>query len=148
MIDLQVAQLAYSLGRANYRPAAAVLAQFVPKQFNIGAESRAAAIWALGVIHEKAPPEEIVHALIERVGDESVTLPEDMRVRRMAAVALGRMKAHDAQETLRKYYYGKLTVEPFPNACGWALEQISGDKLPASGTVTVVQTGWFLEPND
>ena len=40
MIDLQVAQLAQSLGRSRYAPAAAVLARFIPKQWNIGAGSR------------------------------------------------------------------------------------------------------------
>jgi hypothetical protein len=41
-----------------------------------------------------------------------------------------------------------LTAELFPNACGWALEQVTGEKLPESGTVEAVQKGWFLEPID
>ena len=148
MIDLQVAQLAQSLGRARYGPAAPVLARFVPKQWNIGPESRAAAIWALGLIHEKAPPAPLVQQLIGRLTDESVTMEEDPRVRRMAAVALGRLKAEEAVDSLRKYYPRRLTTEPFPNACGWALQQITGEMLPASGTVEAVQGGWFLEARD
>jgi hypothetical protein len=49
---------------------------------------------------------------------------------------------------LKKYYPRKLTAEPFPNACGWALQQITGESLPAAGTVEVIQKGWFLEPTD
>jgi HEAT repeat protein len=147
-IDLQVAQLAQSLGRAKYAAAAPVLARFVPKEWNIGPESRAAAIWALGLIHEKAAPDGLVDGLLDRLTDDSVIMPEDLRVRRMCAVSLGRMKAQEALESLRKYYPRKLSTEAFPNACGWALEQLTGEPLPTTGTAPVVQRGWFLEATD
>jgi hypothetical protein len=148
MIDVEVAQLAQSLGRARYKPAAPVLARFVPKEWNIGPESRAAAVWALGLIHGPAAPAELVEALIGRLTDENVIMPEHLDVRRMCAVALGRMQAKGATDSLRKYYPGKLSREALSNACGWALEQLTGEKLPASGTAEVVQKGWFLEPNE
>src|SRR5262249_25727822 len=116
--------------------------------FNIGAESRAAAIWALGLIQEKKPPERLVEAVTDRLTDDSVIMPEDMGVRRMCAVALGRWKATGAVESLRGYCAGKLYADPFANACGWAIEQLTGERLPASGTVEVVQKGWFLQPDD
>jgi hypothetical protein len=75
-------------------------------------------------------------------------MAEDLGVRSMCAVALGRMKSEEAVDSLRKYYPKKLSTERFPNACGWALEQITGEKLPASGTAEVVQKGWFLEPRE
>jgi hypothetical protein len=145
MIDLQVAQLAQALGRARYEPAALVLRRFVPKRWNIGPESRAAAIWSLGWLHEKAPPTDLVHQLMSRVTDDSEIDPEDVRVRRMSAVGLGRMKAQEAVVALKRYYQGKVTLQPFFNACGWALQEITGEKLPASGIVEYVQVGWFLE---
>jgi hypothetical protein len=148
MIDRQVAQLAQSLGRARYGPAAPMLAQFVPKEWNIGPKSRAAAIWALGLIHQKAPPARLVQELIGRLTDESVMMAEDLDVRRMCAVALGRMKAAEAKDSLTKYYPRKLSTEALPNACGWALEQITGAKLPTAGTAELIQRGWFLEAND
>jgi len=147
-IDLQVAQLAQSLGQARYEPAGAVLARFVPKRWNIGPESRAAAVWALGLIHAKDPPATLVQELIGRVSDESTIMEENLHVRRMAAVSLGRMRAQEAVDAVKKYYGGRLTTEPFPNACGWALEQLTGAKLPRSGTVEAVQGGWFLEAKD
>ena len=113
----------------------------------IGPESRAAAIWALGLIHQKAPPADLVEELIGRVTDENVFEPEDENVRRMSAIALGRMKAPEAVSAVRKYYPRKLSLDPFMNACGWALQEIAGEPLPRSGTVDVFQTGWFLEPN-
>src|SRR5262245_7118109 len=147
-IDAEVSQLAQSLGRARHAAAAPVLVRFVPKQFNIGPESRAAAIWALGLIYETAPPDRLVEGLIDRLTDDGTTVIEDLRVRRMSAVSLGRMKATEAVGSLRKYYPRRLTAEDFPNACGWALERITGEKLPESGTVEVIQKGWFLEPID
>ena len=55
-------------------------------------------------------------------------------------------EAEKAVETLRDIYPGKLSLEPLPNACGWALQQITGAKLPTSDTKAVIQHGWFLEP--
>ncbi len=148
MIDLQVAHLAQSLGRARYAPAAPALARFVPKQWNMGPQSRASAVWALGLIHQNAPPARLVEEMIGRLTDESVIMAEDLGVRSMCAVALGRMKSEEAVDSLRKYYPKKLSTDPFPNSCGWALERIAGEKLPVSGTAEVVQKGWFLEPRD
>lgn len=147
MIDVQVAQLAQSLGKASYSSATPVLALFIPKQWNIGRESRAAAIWALGLIHQKGAPASLVEALLDRVTDDSVNNVEDLGVRTMSAVALGRMKATQATDSLREYYPRKLTTESFPNACGWALQQLTGELLPTSGTAEQLQRGWFLEPS-
>jgi hypothetical protein len=97
------------------------------------------------LILEKQPPEALVHALIDRLTDEAVIIAEDMGVRRMSAISLGRMKAEEATEGLSKYYPKVLSVDPFPNACGWALEQMGGEKLPTTGVVKTVQKGWFLE---
>jgi HEAT repeat protein len=146
-VELQVAQLVQSLGTARYAPAVPVLTRFVPKRFNIGHEARAGAIWSLGLLHAKAPPQRLVEELIERMTDESIIMEEDLRVRRMSAITLGRMKAQEAVESLRQYYPRKLTTEPFPNACGWALQEITGEPLPKAATVEASQTGWFLEPH-
>jgi HEAT repeat protein len=149
MIDLELAQLAQSLGRARYAPASAQLMQFIPKQLNPGPESRAAAIWALGLIHQDGPPAGLADQLIERMTDQSVLFAEDLRVRRMSAVSLGRMKVQAAVESLRDYAPKQLSREPFPNACAWALEQVTGEAMPTSGTVEVSEGGWFLDrPSD
>src|SRR5262249_41071464 len=101
-----------------------------------------------GLIHQKDPSARLVRELLGRLTDESVLMAEDLGVRRMCAVALGRMKATEAVDALRKYYPQKLSLEPLPNACGWALEQITGKKLPRSGSAEIIQKGWFLESND
>ncbi|MFL5342780.1 MAG: hypothetical protein ACJ8F7_21820 [Gemmataceae bacterium] len=147
MIDLEVSQLAQSLGRAKYTDAAPVLARFIPKLARIGPLARVAAIWALSLI-QPVPPPGLVRELIGRVTDDATMMPEDLRVRRMSAVALGRLRADTALPALRKYYPKRLTTDGFSNACGWALERITGEPLPRTGVTEVAQTGWFLEPND
>ena len=56
--------------------------------------------------------------------------PEDERVRRMAAVTLGRMKAAQALPALRKYGSGPPSENTTGNAAGWALAQITGEAIP------------------
>jgi HEAT repeat protein len=147
MIDLQVALLAEALGEARYRPAEALLRRFIAKDLRIGQESRAAAIWALGLIHENQPDPTLVEALIDRIKDVAPAIPpEDERVRRMSVIALGRMKERSVEALLRGSYPGQLIENPYSNACGWALQQITGQRLPPPGTLPIRQLGWFLEP--
>jgi HEAT repeat protein len=147
VIELQVVQLAQALGQARYRPAEPLLRRFVPPGGGVGDESRAASIWALGYIDANAAPPDLVEALVERMVEmRSVVAPEDPRVGRMAAVALGRMKARAAEETLRSFYKGVLSNDFVSNVSGWALQQIFGEPLKPGTPVPVPQRGWFLGP--
>jgi hypothetical protein len=57
------------------------------------------------------------------------------------------MKATSTLPTLREYYPSKKpSIDPTNNACGWAIEQITGEKMPPAGTVEAMQLGWFLQP--
>ena len=149
-IELQVAQLNQALGQARYRPAEPLLRKFVPRDGGVGEESRAAAVWALGYIHENAAPDDLVVELCERMNDlRSIVYPEDPRVGRTAAVALGRMKAKAAEDTLRSFCPGGvLSNDNVANASGWALQQLTGQPLKPGVPVPLAQRGWFLEPVD
>lgn len=150
-IDWQLSHLHQSFGQHRYAPADAVLREFIPRNGPFyGKEERAAAIWALGLIHEGKPVAEIVSALEGRLNDvATIAGDEDHRVRRMSAVTIGRMKAASAVDTLRKYYRAKKpSLDDVNNACGWGIEQITGEKMPPAGTVDMPQSGWFLIPVD
>lgn len=144
-IDLQVAQLVQALGAARYRPAAATLARFVPEGSIMGLETRAAAAWALGYIHEDKPIPSLAKQMVERLTDTEMPSPEDSRVRRSCAVALGRFKAREAMDALQMYWPGVLSKDPVGNACGWALLQMTGKPIPPPGTMNLQQRGWFLD---
>jgi HEAT repeat protein len=111
-----------------------------------GVETRAAAAWALGFISEGKPNPDLIGLLEARLTDNNPGPGgmEDDRVRQMAAVSLGRIKAKDSLPTLRRFYEGKPTLQTVNNACGWAIEQITGEPVPTPGTIFKPVVGWFL----
>jgi HEAT repeat protein len=147
MIDHQLAQLNQFLGERKYRPADGVLRRFVPRaDRRLGPESRAAAVWALGLLHEGKEAPELVGPLQARLKDMRSIPPEFPQVRWMSAVTLGRTQAKAAVPTLRIYYGGKPDEDPVSNACGWALQRLTGEAVPAPETIRKVQRDWFLTP--
>jgi hypothetical protein len=65
----------------------------------------------------------------------------------MSAVSLGRMKARASLDTLRRFYVTlPPNLDPVHNACGWAIEQITGEKVPPAGTMEFSMERWFLTP--
>ncbi len=154
-LDDQLSQLAQFFGQNHYLPAEPILRQGIPRPLSfpgapppkeraLGPQARAASVYALGLIHEAKPIPEVVSELLAllnagaapKVPGEAGPPPEDFRVRWMAAVSLGRMKAKDALDDLRRSYVAKKpSLDPVNNACGWAIEQITGERMPPPGTV-------------
>src|SRR5258708_29683517 len=107
-----------------------------PMQNLVCAESRAAATWALGLLHEGKAVPDLVSALGGRLNDGRSLPPESQKVRCMAAVTLGRMKASQALASLRLYCREQQpSFDPIHNACGWAIERITGEAMRPPGTV-------------
>jgi HEAT repeat protein len=150
--DLQLAQLNQLLGQQNYAPADAALQEFIPRMEVpmrpvLCPESRAAAIWALGLLHPGDAPPGLARALEARVNDSGSMPREDQNVCCMSAVALGRMKSKQSLPSLRRNGTKKLSIDPIRNACGWAIEQITGEKLlPADPFREVRYERFFLAP--
>jgi hypothetical protein len=148
-MDAELAQLCESLGQARYAPATPALVPFIPKIVlrSIGPKSRIAAIWSLGILLDKYPPADVVAQLVERLEDAQTLDPEDLGVRRMSAITLGRMKAKDAVDGLRMNTPMRLSTSSFSCACAWALEQITGEQQEVAPLERTYYLGWFLEPN-
>jgi HEAT repeat protein len=148
--DRQLSQLNQLLGQQKFEPADKALREFVPRmerpmQNGLCPESRAAAIWALGLIHESEAPPELTVVLEERLNDVQSLPREDGRVSRMSAVALGRMKAKEALPSLRRYCMDqKPSLDPIHNACGWAIEQITGKVMQAPEAIRREQLDRFF----
>jgi HEAT repeat protein len=146
-IDLQLSQIAQYLGQGRYRPADEVLRRAIPPNSPLGPETRAAAAWALGLLHEGDPVPAIASVLAGRIRAVMPFDVEDGRVRRMSAITLGRMKAADELDTLRQFYRPQRpSFDVVSNSCGWAIEQITGEKMPSAETIERPQVGWFLNP--
>ena len=153
LLDHQLSQLNQLLGQQKYQLADAALQAFIPRMEQlmhqpVGQESRAAAIWALGLLREGKSDAGLAAALEERLNDTGSMPPEDARVRWMSALTLGRTKAKDALDSLRAHCP---TFEPTPspvnNACGWAIEQLTGETMPAPKAMRKMQRDWFLVPD-
>src|SRR5262249_62264691 len=145
----QLAQLNQLLGRQKSRPADGVLRQLIPYRMNPPMfEARASAVWALGFLHEGKPPPDLVTALEGRL-NPGMQPAEDVRVRRMAAVSLGRMKATAALPSLRSSFdkEGRASSNPVNNASGWAIEQLTGEGMLPPLPVKEMQRDWFLTPH-
>jgi HEAT repeat protein len=148
MLDHQLSQLNQLLGEQKYRPAEPLLRQFVPRmKFPVGGEARAAAIWALGLILQGKEDGPLASALEGRLNDIRSIPPEDLRVRRMCAVTLGRLKAKETLPSLEKFCpTGESSADAVGNACGWAIEQMTGRRLKPPRTIRQGDLSWFLTP--
>lgn len=148
-VERQIAFLMEAFGLLDYRDAELVLLECVPKNgYRIGSEARTAAIWSLGHFYAGNPSEELGAALAERLTDvPPMGQPEVERVRVMSAVTIGRMKYAEGLDSLRKYYRGQ-SGSIVDHACGWAIEQITGEKVNPPQRVQVRVRGFVLEPLD
>lgn len=146
--DGHLCQLAQFLGLKLHQPAEPVFRRLVTNK-KAGAETRTAAVWALGRFHPGDPIPQIDRALQGRL---NAVGPGDMEpdfLRRMCAITLGLMKAKDALPMLRKYYVDeRLSLDIVNNGCGWAIEKITGERVPPGDVVERMQRNWFLAPID
>jgi HEAT repeat protein len=148
-LDDQLSQLCQFLGKVRHLPADATLRAMVPARPERMSESRAAACWALGLFHEGKTVAPLATAFAGRVAAVKPFDIEDDRVRRMCAIGLGRMKAQAALPTLKEFCPGmEFSTHDVNNACGWAIEQVTGTKLPPPKPVKYSQRLWFLVPLD
>ena len=139
-------QLYQLLGRLKYAPAESMMRQVVPKG-SFDPQARAAAIWALGLLHEGKPDDQLVSQFSSRLSDVMSMEPEDTQVRMMSAISLGRMKASSAVPMLRRFMKDEITSREIGASCRWAIMQITGEDLPPLPAVEMQSLDWFLVPS-
>ncbi len=144
-LGLQAQQIHQLFGILRYRPADALLRQYVPKA-PIDANARSAAFWALGLLHENEPDCDLAPAFAERLADVASVPPEWMQVRWMSAVGIGRMKAASQLDTLRQFAARDTMFNQSGIASYWAIERITGEPMPPEPVSVRRVGGWFLEP--
>lgn len=142
----QVAQIFQAFGQMTYKPADALMREFVPKSFILGEVSRTAAIWALGHLHAGQPDAALVSELESRIQDVASMPPEVEPVRGMSAITLGRMEAKDSLPTLRMYDVPSGAADFTSAAVNWAVTRLTGEVYPKANTRVISESGWFLEP--
>jgi HEAT repeat protein len=156
----QLEHLIEALGVLRHRPAAPLLAEFLPPPppplarirpgFSANMlwqnEMREAAIWSLGHIYAGEPVAGLAAPLKQCLGGTGQT-NEPAAVRAIAAVSIGRMKMKDLLAPLRELHKDESAPVEVGAACAWALEQITGHPAPLNlKPLEVWHRGWFLEP--
>ncbi|TWT92007.1 HEAT repeat domain-containing protein [Stieleria varia] len=139
----QMAHLFIAFGKQGYRPARGLMSKYMPKDYSLGTHARAAACWALGMIYEGELDKDLVKTMEDQLLDSESMFPEEVPVRRMAAIGLGRMNAESAIPSLRKYLKGYGEV---PLGCHWALNKMLGEPIPTIPDSIVEIDGWILSP--
>lgn len=140
-----MSQLFMAFGQMRYREADGLARKYVPRDFSLGINSRAAAAWTIGLLYEGKAPDDLVKMLLARLNDVDSMVPEFDSVRQMCAVSLARMNAVQAVPDLRKY----ATKNPSTISliCHWALEKLTGQKPPTFPTPNPLDYhDWFLAP--
>ena len=145
-LDLQVAYLFEACGRIRAREAIPLIRQYIPKDLIMGERSRAAAVWALGWIHEGMPDNSLGKLLLERINDPSIMPPESLLLKRQAIITLGRMKAVDFAADLRIPVANGTPNDPVSLARVWAIKELTGEELPGPRPGSTGYGAWFLEP--
>jgi HEAT repeat protein len=147
-LDFQAAHLFEAFGRMDYKPAEPLMRRYIAKNFAMGEYSRAAAIWALGLLHQGKPDEALAAQITARVTEPSSAMPPEMeRVRHGGAISLGKMQAKSQAGALRKFFNptANSTVDL---AIRWSLQELTGQKIPLPPPGILSKGGWFLEPLD
>jgi HEAT repeat protein len=150
-LDEQMAQLLQAFGQMGYRQAEPLMRRHVPKTTpvarRVAPQARAAAIWALGLLHLDQPDEPLAAQLASRLSDMDMTDAEAIEVKRMAAVALGRMRADSQLDTLRHWYDVMKTGVDLGGATRWAIMRITGEDLPPLGPARREESVFSLRPS-
>lgn len=138
------AEAAQTLGVWRYAAAEGNFRGMVAKPTPAEERARASAIWALGFLLEGRDDAQLASALVGRMTDGSLMNPERFQVRLASAVTIGRMHSAGPLGTLQTMRdQGGI---PLRRACGWAIEQITGEKPPPMKFETPTIGGLFLAP--
>lgn len=144
VLDAQLCQLFQAFGEMDYAEPEDIMRRFIPKETGGPITARPAAVWAMGKLHEGHLDERLANLLSKRLSDTNPLNPELLTVRRMSAIALGRMNAKSHLGTLRQY------VEEAPNMAGqgciWSLQRMTGEVHEYPLVRPVESSEWFLRP--
>ena len=113
-----------------------------------GYYKRAAAMWALGLLHENDPNPDLVKSLLERLADRNSPMPDFEIVRRMSAIALGCMRAKTGVPGLQEAFELDSLPSFIPDSARWSLGMI-GEQMPDPLLPSIQYVGgWKLNPLD
>ncbi len=118
----RIAHLLELLGEQKYEPAAGFMERFIPKDSGYHTVARATAIWGLGSIFDGLPTATCRAKIEERMMDFRGQNPENIFVRYVATVAIGRIGDESAIPLLEQIPEPSAT--PAGQARDWSIQNI------------------------
>src|SRR5262249_62300560 len=104
---------------------------------------------SLGLIDKAKKSVEAARLFEERLNNPKRLPTEDERVRRMAAVSLGPIRAEISLPSLYKNCFDRLPPsDSVETACHWAIERLTGERAVPPKVITRADRDWFLVPNE
>jgi len=141
----ELVQIFMAFGEQDYQETDEWLRQYIPKNGPGSPNTRAAAVWTLGLFYEGRKDEDLIDGFLGRLEELDDMIPEAQVVARMGAIGLGRMEAESVVEDLQQFRedFDATIIAP---ACKWAIERITGESQPPIESVQRIERGWFIEP--
>lgn len=143
----ETTQLFQAFGQMRYAEAEPLMRRYIPKNSGFYGSARAAAVYALGKLHEDELVDDLARQFASRLSDIDPMNPELNEVRRFAAIGLGRMKAAGQTRVLERFHQEENSSVDIGAATRWALIRITGETMPPLKSLEYREMGWFLEPN-
>jgi HEAT repeat protein len=118
----RISHLLELLGEQKHEPGTELMSRFIPKNSGFHTVARATAIWSLGSIYEGKPDAACRAAIEERMMDFRAMNPENIFVRYVATIAIGRIADETALAQLEQIPEPSIT--PVGQARDWAIQAI------------------------
>jgi hypothetical protein len=124
--------------------------EIMQQQFNklnpMSPLARAAALWAVGLLHEKSADAELASKYVGRIQDRNSIPPEIEEVRRMSVMGLGLIRASDSADVVVDAFR---IDSPLSLICGqarWVLPLLGQPQPPAMPPIEQFTGGWKITP--
>ena len=127
--QIRISYLFEGFGKYLYAPSYDLMLKYVPKNYAMGAPSRASAIWAIGKFNHRKDNGQLRLQLHERIMDNDAIAPEMRLVKYACLLTCGEMGKTDAYaESLNVFreFQGE-SKTPLCIAANWAALQIEND---------------------
>ncbi len=133
-------------GLLRYSEVQTILEKQYDKRAPGGPDMRAAAMWTVGLLHERNPDPTVIAKLEGRINDRNPMDPEAPQVRRMSVMALGLMRAKTSIPVLQNAFQMDAPEMLIPGMVRRVLPLL-GEPMPDDyPPITQLVNGWRLMP--
>jgi len=124
--------------------------EIMQQQFNkanrMSPLARAAALWAVGLLHEKSADAALAAKYVGRIQDRNSIPPELEEVRRMSVMGLGLLRASESADVVLDAFRVDPPLSLIPGQAYWVLPLLGQPQPPAMPPIDQFTGGWKITP--